>query len=106
MKAYFDEGNRLENYLQEGTLYCREERQFAALLYSVFLKKREKGKMPADQKTEEIVKACLGSNDIIIEDVYFEATLMSLNYSYQLSRKCYKSHHYYILSDCCFSSYK
>ena len=76
MKAYFDEGNRLENYLQEGTLYCREERQFAALLYSVFLKKREKGKMPADQKTEEIVKACLGSNDIIIEDVYFEATLM------------------------------
>ena len=76
MKAYFDEGNRLENYLQKGTLYCREERQFAALLYSEFLKKREKGKMPADQKTEEIVKACLGSNDIIIEDVYFEATLM------------------------------
>lgn len=78
MKAYFDE-NRLEDYLQEGkkgTPYCREERQFAALLYSVFLKKREKGKMPADQKTEEIVKACLGSNDIIIEDVYFEVTLM------------------------------
>ena len=76
MKAYFDEKSRLEDYLQEGKPYCREERQFATLLYSVFLKKREKGKMPADQKTEEIVKACLGSNDIIIEDVYFEVTLM------------------------------
>lgn len=32
--------------------------------------------------------------------------ILILNYSYQLSRKCYKSHHYYILSDCCFSSYK
>lgn len=79
MNAYFCEKNELENYLQylqEREPYCREERQFAALLYSVFLKKREKGKIPADKITEDIVEACLGSNDIIIEDVYFEATLM------------------------------
>lgn len=42
----------------------------------------------------------------VLDELFVKCDYYFLNYSYQLSRKCYKSHHYYILSDCCFSSYK
>lgn len=77
MEAYLGEKNKLENYLK-GELYCREERQFAALLYSVFLRKKRNGKAKINKKAEGIIKDCLGisNEEYKIKDVYFEATLM------------------------------
>ena len=80
MKAYLSindkkDVNNLSNYLG-GKLFCREERQFAVFLYNVFWSKRNIQINTAD---EPIVKRCLKIHDdseIIINNVFFEATLM------------------------------
>ena len=73
MKAYLNE-KKLEDYLGR-KLVCREERQFALFLYLAFLEKK-KGNL--DPWITELVKFCLEEKeqDPIIEEVYYEATLM------------------------------
>lgn len=90
MEAYLSindkrDENNLDNYLGKNLriyprLYCREERQFAALLYSAFIEKRRmKGETAC--YINKIVGDCLGvtvneCETLVIENVYFEATLM------------------------------
>ena len=73
MEAYLNE-KKLEDYLGR-KLVCREERQFALFLYLAFLEKK-KGNL--DPWITELVKFCLEEKeqDPIIEEVYYEATLM------------------------------
>lgn len=72
MKAYLNE-KKLEDYLGR-KLVCREERQFALFLYLAFL---EKKKGSSDPWITKRVKSCLEEeHDPIIEEVYYEATLM------------------------------
>ena len=73
MKAYLNE-KKLEDYLGR-KLVCREEREFALFLYLAFLEKK-KGNL--DPWITELVKFCLEEKeqDPIIEEVYYEATLM------------------------------
>ena len=72
--AYFNEKSELKEYLEGGI--CREERQYAAMLFYIFMS--EKGKKNGTQN--DIIKRCLKLDDsttsVIIEEVYFEATLM------------------------------
>lgn len=76
LKAYL--GNeKLKKFLGKNKVICREERQFAALLYSAFLdEKRGRG----TAYTKIIVRQCLELEEqeesITIQNVYFEATLM------------------------------
>ncbi len=78
-KAYFD-SKELKKFLDKDVPICREERQFALLLYNVFL---EKKRGSANDNENKIVKKCLFEEKenvdiekICIIDVYFEATLM------------------------------
>lgn len=73
MKAYLNE-KKLEDYLGR-KLVCREERQFALFLYLAFLEKK-KGNL--DPWITKRVKSFLEEEeqDPIIEEVYYEATLM------------------------------
>lgn len=74
MEAYLG-SKKLENFLGEEEVVCREERQFAALLYSAFLDEK-RGRR--SEYTNDIVSRCLGLEKDVFEirDVYFEATLM------------------------------
>lgn len=72
-EAYFD-SDKLSDYLGE-KLFCREERQYAALLYSLFLKKMRNEKI--GEEAEVFIRRCLEcGEDVAVEDVYFEATIM------------------------------
>lgn len=73
MEAYLNE-KKLKDYLG-GKLVCREERKFALFLYLAFLEKK-KGNL--DPWLTKQVKSCLEEKerDPIIEEVYYEATLM------------------------------
>lgn len=72
--AYLENEQYLNKYL-EGKL-CREERQFAAMLFSIFLEEKRK----KNGTVHSIVKKCLNLQDITapvkIKEVYFETTLM------------------------------
>lgn len=71
MGAYLNE-DKLKDFLDRGV--CREERQFSALLYYMFLEAK-KGK----KENENIIKRCLkmdDDSDITIKEVYYEPTLM------------------------------
>lgn len=74
MEAYLDK-NKLEDYLGNNNVVCREERQFALFLYLIFL---EKKKGSSDQWIADFVKGCLDEKgeDLDIEEVYYEATLL------------------------------
>lgn len=75
-KAYFHKYEYLKKYL-DSELYCREERQYAVFLYNIFLKKKMNALMEPPET--EIIKYCLNSGDsdnLDIDNVYFEATLM------------------------------
>lgn len=71
MGAYLSK-DKLQGFLDKGV--CREERQFSALLYYMFLEVK-KGK----KENENIIKRCLkidNDSDMTIKDVYYEPTLM------------------------------
>jgi len=90
--AYLD-SSRLNKYLN-GKL-CREERQFAAMLFYIFLEEKKK----KNGTVHPIIKRCLNLKDITapieIKEVYFEATLMRdffendrLDFNKQLLKYC------------------
>lgn len=73
--AYFDKA-LLDRYLGKD-LYCREEQQFAVFLYHMLLEAKRSGKAVTNEKIKECLR--IGEDregDIIIKDVFFEATIM------------------------------
>ena len=64
----------IENYLVDEYSICREERQYALLLYNI-LKARSKNECFGGKEVDDIIKEC-GLENVVIKDVFYEATFM------------------------------
>lgn len=69
-------GCSIEHFIQDEYSICREERQYAVLLYNILRKYYNKDKRNGNDRVTDIFNACNIPSESEIENVFYEVTFM------------------------------